>query len=335
MRIALILLLIIEIAKFEVNVTKHNIYRGLIYNGRSYSEDDYPFVISIKIKYPNHTKKTCSGSLLKKLFVLTSVHCVYGIDIDYIEVYQGTWLQNNISRNLVEMYIHEDYNPDNKHTFISGDISVLKINKPFPKIKKYIKIGGTHRDFTNGKILNCTVIGFGLINENTMGTKGFMSNIMVKHGKKACRGSESNPIKNTWQQYLCMIPGENTTCDGDNGGPMICNGLLYGICSFAINYNGEMENICGSENLQTVHVFLYYYRKWINNIIKSDIPTTVSIPDTATIIPDTTDLPDTLKTPKYTTKKPLKPKKNVGKSITPHILYTILTLLFYHGFSSI
>ncbi|XP_026816033.1 chymotrypsin-1-like [Rhopalosiphum maidis] len=315
MRIALILLLVIKVAKFEVNVTKLNIHEGLVYNGQSYNVDDYPYVISIKIKYPNHTKKTCSGSLIKKLFVLTSAHCVYGIDIDYIKVYQGTWLKNNISRNLVEIYIHEDYDSNNKHLFIKGDISVLKINEPFPKIKKYIKIGGTPSDFTDDKILNCTVIGFGLINEDTMGSKGFMSNVFVKHGRKACRGSKSNPIKNTWPQYLCTIPGENTTCDGDNGGPMICNGLLYGICSFAINYKGDIENICGSENLQTVHVFLHYYRKWIYNIIRSDTPYTQYTQPTTT------------------TKKPKKKnKKNSGKSITSYqnILYTISALLFYY-----
>jgi len=46
-------------------------------------------------------------------------------------VYQGTWLRNNISRNLVEMYIHEDYNPATKHLYISGDISVLKVSTKY------------------------------------------------------------------------------------------------------------------------------------------------------------------------------------------------------------
>jgi secreted trypsin-like serine protease len=149
---------------------------------------------------------------------------------------------------------------------------------------------------------------------------------------------------------LCTIPGENTTCDGDNGGPMICNGLLYGICSFAINYKGDIENICGSENLQTVHVFLHYYRKWIHNIIRSDTPytqytpTTVSISDTTVITDitdttdstDTTDLPETTETPKTTTKKPKKKNKNnSGKSITSYqnILYTISALVFYYVLS--
>lgn len=86
MRITLILLLVIKVVTFEVNATNHDIYKGLIYNGQNYSVDDYPYVVSIKIKYPNQTKKTCSGTLIKKLFVLTSAHCVYGVDKDFIKV---------------------------------------------------------------------------------------------------------------------------------------------------------------------------------------------------------------------------------------------------------
>jgi len=56
------------------------------------------------------------------------------------------------------------------------------------------------------------------------------------------------------------------TCRGDSGGPMICNGKLYGVCSFFANYKHE-ENICGGPNMQSYHAFLHVYSKWINNII--------------------------------------------------------------------
>jgi len=68
---------------------------------------------------------------------------------------------------------------------------------------------------------------------------------------------------------LCTVPGQNTTCKGDNGGPMICNGLLYGLSSFSLNYFGNYEaQICGNENLQSVHMFVHYFEKWINDIIR-------------------------------------------------------------------
>lgn len=57
-------------------------------------------------------------------------------------------------------------------------------------------------------------------------------------------------------------------CPGDSGGPMICKGSLYGITSHGYNYkdlNTDFE--CGSSDIQTRHLFVYAYRKWIADII--------------------------------------------------------------------
>lgn len=141
---------------------------------------------------------------------------------------------------------------------------------------------------------------------------------------------------------MCTTPGQNATCEGDSGGPMICNGLQYGICSFALNFYGEKENICGSKNLQTVHVFIFYYREWINDIIESVILVTTEEPDITTKQPDiTTEQPDitmeqpdiTAEEPDITTKKPkpkkkkMKKKKSAGELIKPH--YTLFMISNY------
>jgi len=86
MRIALIILLLtIKVLTFELNVTKQ-IPKGLIYNGKRYDVDDYPYVVSITIPYPHNIKETCAGSLIHKLLVLTTAHCVYDIDYNFIKV---------------------------------------------------------------------------------------------------------------------------------------------------------------------------------------------------------------------------------------------------------
>jgi len=93
---------------------------------------------------------------------------------------------------------------------------------------------------------------------------------------------------------------------------MICNGELYGVYSFALNYNGEKEKeLCGNTNLQTVHMFVSYFRNWIEDIIQLEF--------------DSTKKPNTKK------KKPkIKQRKSAGELIKPHIiLYMISALLFY------
>jgi len=59
------------------------------------------------------------------------------------------------------------------------------------------------------------------------------------------------------------------TCKGDSGGPMICNGKLYGVCSFYLNYakEGNKKAECGNPNMQNVHTFLNFYKTWIDSII--------------------------------------------------------------------
>lgn len=77
-------------------------------------------------------------------------------------------------------------------------------------------------------------------------------------------------------QFLCAIPDRQMICEGDSGGPLICNGYQYGIASHGMNYvdpDGEFE--CGSAHIQTRHLFLHPFKEWISMIQttgKSSIP---------------------------------------------------------------
>ncbi|XP_008186627.1 chymotrypsin-like elastase family member 2A isoform X2 [Acyrthosiphon pisum] len=211
MRIALIILLLtIKASTFDLNVTKQ-IPNGLIYNGEIYNVENYPYVVSVVVWYAryNSPQRTCAGSLIHELLVLTTANCVYKTDGFYYKVYQGSWIHNSLSRWVVKKFIHEDYDPDNNKDFISGDVGILKINKPFPTVKKYINIGGFPDDFAGGNVLDCIVIGFGLINEHTKGTEGFMNHVKVKYGEKACRGYYSYKI----HMATIFVYDTRTQCD--------------------------------------------------------------------------------------------------------------------------
>jgi len=94
-------------------------------------------------------------------------------------------------------------------------------------------------------------------------------------------------------------------CPGDSGGPMICNGKLYGVCSFFFNHRAG-ETVCGGPDIQTVHTFVYTHLTFVNNIID----------------------PDANKKKEKEKKK--KNKKGSGNLIKPYlIIHTILTILLY------
>ncbi|XP_015378655.1 PREDICTED: collagenase-like, partial [Diuraphis noxia] len=123
MQIAFILLLSFKVALSESKSIKHT-HKGLITNREMYKVEDYPYVMSVKVLIPNKKMETCTGSLLSELLVLTAAHCIYGKDKRDLKVYQGSWIKNRDSRNVVKLFVHESYNPVSE--VIIGDISVLK-----------------------------------------------------------------------------------------------------------------------------------------------------------------------------------------------------------------
>jgi len=42
-----------------------------------------------------------------------------------MQVYQGSWIKNRDSRNVVKLFVYESYNPVSE--VIIGDISILKV----------------------------------------------------------------------------------------------------------------------------------------------------------------------------------------------------------------
>lgn len=79
-----------------------------------------------------------------------------------------------------------------------------------------------------------------------------------------------NIVKLTWKEFLCPIPDNHMVCVGDSGGPLICQGFLFGIASHGYNYFPGMKNLnteCGDFRVQTRHIYIHNYRKWIHNIM--------------------------------------------------------------------
>lgn len=66
-------------------------------------------------------------------------------------------------------------------------------------------------------------------------------------------------------------------CNGDSGGPLICQGVLFGITSHGYNYYPGISNLtvkCGDKRVQTRHIFVLKYRQWIDYIINGSFSTT-------------------------------------------------------------
>lgn len=47
-----------------------------IANGQQLDQDNYPYVVGLKIEHSDGQIKFCTGTLLSPLFVLTAAHCI-------------------------------------------------------------------------------------------------------------------------------------------------------------------------------------------------------------------------------------------------------------------
>lgn len=109
---------------------------------------------------------------------------------------------------------------------------------------------------------------------------------------------------------MCMVrETESIPCVGDSGGPMVCNNLQYGICSFLYVYEGN-STACGGPNTQEVYMSTVYHGDWIKKIIGPD---------------------------EEKKKKKKKKKRNSGILLKPHhyTLYITLSVLFCNMLTSI
>jgi len=87
MKIAIILLLLIIVALFKHNST-FPFNNGLVYKGTIFKSEDYPYVMYLRMWDKNRAKKyeSCTGSLVKELFILTAGRCCTGYTVHDLEV---------------------------------------------------------------------------------------------------------------------------------------------------------------------------------------------------------------------------------------------------------
>uniref|UniRef100_A0A3Q2SV55 Granzyme A-like n=1 Tax=Fundulus heteroclitus TaxID=8078 RepID=A0A3Q2SV55_FUNHE len=114
----------------------------------------------------------------------------------------------------------------------------------------------------------CTVAGWGKTDKhaNTMSDVLMAVNVTVVDRIKCNSKDYYNYDNYITKNMICAgSDGENVAdaCDGDSGGPILCNGALVGVTSFGA------ENECGKKNWPGVYAFLTRdHLKWINNTMK-------------------------------------------------------------------
>ncbi|XP_070545531.1 suppressor of tumorigenicity 14 protein-like [Ptychodera flava] len=233
-----------------------------IVGGQEAVQYSFPWQISLKHNVYGHI---CGGTIINDLWVVTAAHCVYddqsaGYTVVAGEHNRQYYSLNEQSRSVVQLIMHENYNPDT----LDSDIALLKVDSAFTWSNYVIPVclPVQWHAFSAGK--TCYVTGWG----DTQGTGSelVLNQVDVPLLSNNVCNQPSYLNGRITDRMLCAgyDTGGKDSCQGDSGGPLVCQDtdgkwLLSGVVSWGYG--------CGEPYSPGVYTRTSYFIAWIDDKI--------------------------------------------------------------------
>ncbi|XP_017860678.1 PREDICTED: chymotrypsin-like [Drosophila arizonae] len=233
-----------------------------IINGENAKPKQFPYQVFYDIEVTKQWKQTCGGTIIGKKTILTAAHCLDGRsgEIQRIKIYLGAVDKSNSTETgqqivIVEAgsyVIHEDWDINKK----SNDIALIKLPTDL-EFNQYIQPAELPKPNSLHVDKNAIVSGWGRV-------KGFVRTEHLQYTNVITLSNEECQSllreKKFYSHWLCIAPGETTTCSGDSGGPLAernpdGSGTVIGIVSFGFGR-------CDSK-FPAVFTRVAYFLNWI------------------------------------------------------------------------
>ncbi|XP_018320763.1 trypsin-7-like [Agrilus planipennis] len=201
-----------------------------IVGGNTTTVERFPYIVQLY-----HANRRWGGaSILSPCWVITAGHCTYGEDISNITLRAGASESNQTARTpitLAEIFLHPLYND----TTLDYDISILRLNEDLVFGTTISPVSLPPPDIVLPAGTWATVAGWGDLADGGPGSTQLQAVTVPIISNEEC--IRLYAINDTGviitDRLLCALyaPGGRDACNGDSGGPLTVNGVLYGLVS--------------------------------------------------------------------------------------------------------
>ncbi|XP_017276129.1 granzyme B-like [Kryptolebias marmoratus] len=229
-----------------------------IVGGRVAKRHSRPYMASLQ--FQGH--HSCGGVLIRKDFVLTAAHCKQP-DAREMTVVLGAHDRSKKEKTQQLFQVAKYFQHPNYTGGYDYDIMLLKL-RTNAKLDKYVNlIGIPKKDGKTPANVNCSVAGWG-----RTGPKKPTSNVLKETTEKVQFDSE---CRKAWGEYfhpLRMIctkfdKKKGGICEGDSGGPLICNTKLQGLTAYTA------LNECDNPKYPHVFTKVSFFLSWIKKVMQN------------------------------------------------------------------
>ncbi|XP_014294187.1 trypsin-2 [Halyomorpha halys] len=231
--------------------SKNRSARGLgIVGGDDVTISSAPFVASLQKRKNNMGMHICGAVVATKTFLLTAAHCITDHDKtnkdkpyrtsnpeDYFISAGSSHAERGKIRKVYRFFVHPEFNAKE----LSNDLGAIALMKDFVfnfKTQPARLPRGDARETAaqlNEMFLSkmeCKSYGWGASNDKVHTSLRVVVLRLIDYSHCRNRLSKNHMGKINEDLQFCTMAAGDSPCQDDSGGPLVCNGLVWGLASW-------------------------------------------------------------------------------------------------------